>query len=822
MSTMSPGPERSSERAVSAPPEAVEAVESHVAAQRASTQPAGTSPEPMIASKGKEDDFFNEPDPGGENGPSHDEVEDGFIRRYYMSDEIYTAMGLPEGRSHFLKHFDVDMPTAVVKGEGSGPGDHLRFYYCDFLDSTQHRKSCHRLKDAWREHQKDTKTLLRWVSDLKPRTKLDSYPMMLFMQDMIKELLEDKLDLQLQVLEEAREKIDIMQGDTSELEDQAARMQEDLIRANDTISNLQAELAGAKSIEVELRDEITALGNELKSVEAQMQEMEKEKERLLKLVEKTKNTLEMEKTGSGVTKARVRQIESELTLHSQHLQRWKEHAQEAIQKRALLTTGKDFVPPAEFAIQMMDKAADAGQQCLYQLKADLQAALYRRALEPQEGVGLSDDEIQAFLQLACDLTSSVLQTSSVYIAEILQDKELGNSSRPGSPALNTSEPPDLKFMITAVTGACSFMMGDSLPTTSRTHRHFSGKLGSAQHREPLKVTVLDEWDHLHFFKRDPPRPATRKIMYVAMPFFDASGRLRGYLGADTVGMHDNIAPDLSRDWCWQYMHRVAEVLGQATKLGKAPPDYLESEGPKFFARRAIECVLGRSEQEPAKAPGTSTWMPDFVKDFSIMTHLATQSSNLFLDFITQVPHKTYFNVGMEGPDLDMAKISELRELQAQLQELIFYDVANKREVRFLLQRSKLQSGPSAETVKVWRAAMVILNIHNEEMLDSEPKHAWRAIAGRLDDEQAPVEEQLWTVVKDFNPIEAQTLGNDSIDSRFTLAGDLCKIVQYSALQREGVLQILVLQWVVICIWIRELGKGPAIESAIKMLGTNKS
>ena len=176
-------------------------------------------------------------------------------------------------------------------------------------------------------------------------------------------------------------------------------------------------------------------------------------------------------------------------------------------------------------------------------------------------------------------------------------------------------------------------------------------------------------------------------MYVAMPFFDASGRLRGYLGADTVGMHDNIAPDLSRDWCWQYMHRVAEVLGQATKLGKAPPDYLESEGPKFFARRAIECVLGRSEQEPAKAPGTPTWI--------------------------------------------------------------------------------------------------------------------------LDDEQAPVEEQLWTVVKDFNPIEAQTLGNDSIDSRFTLAGDLCKIVKYSALQREGVLQILVLQWVVICIWIRELGKGPA-------------
>jgi len=32
-----------------------------------------------------------------------------------MSDEIFTAMGMPEGRNHFLKHFDVDMPTDVVR-----------------------------------------------------------------------------------------------------------------------------------------------------------------------------------------------------------------------------------------------------------------------------------------------------------------------------------------------------------------------------------------------------------------------------------------------------------------------------------------------------------------------------------------------------------------------------------------------------------------------------------------------------------------------------------------------------------------------------------
>jgi len=103
-----------------------------------------------------------------------------------------------------------------VKGEDTTPGAYLRFYYCDFLDSKQHRASCNRLKDAWKDKQRDTKALFEWVCSLKPRSKVDAYPMLVVLQEMLKELLEDKLELQLEMLNQAREQIDMMDGDTSE------------------------------------------------------------------------------------------------------------------------------------------------------------------------------------------------------------------------------------------------------------------------------------------------------------------------------------------------------------------------------------------------------------------------------------------------------------------------------------------------------------------------------------------------------------------------------------------------------------------------------
>ena len=45
-----------------------------------------------------------------------------------------------------------------VRAEDSSQGAYMRFYYCDFLDSKEHRNACERLRNAWRDNQKDAKT----------------------------------------------------------------------------------------------------------------------------------------------------------------------------------------------------------------------------------------------------------------------------------------------------------------------------------------------------------------------------------------------------------------------------------------------------------------------------------------------------------------------------------------------------------------------------------------------------------------------------------------------------------------------------------------
>jgi hypothetical protein len=138
-----------------------------------------------------------------------------------------------------------------------------------------------------------------------------------------------------------------------------------------------------------------------------------------------------------------------------------------------------------------------------------------------------DNELQTFLQLSCELTSSVLQTPNVYISEIIEDssKHLLASS--------TGEAPEKRFMFTAVTGANNFLMGDSLPTHTTTYRHFTGD----QFRKPLLMNVKERWNELHLFKKDDvAKPSTSTTMYIAVPFFDLQGQIRGYVAADNLRM----------------------------------------------------------------------------------------------------------------------------------------------------------------------------------------------------------------------------------------------------------------------------------------------
>ena len=263
----------------------------------------------------------------------------------------------------------------------SGPGEYLRFYYCDFLDSKQHRVACQRLKDAWRERQKDTKSLLQWVSDLKPRTKLDAYPMMVFMQDMLKELLEDRLELQLEMLNQAREELDMIQGDQSELQDQCGRMEEDVVTANDSINKLKTQLDEASARERAAQEEIASLQDELKSQKEEVEQHEAEKNRLRKLYEKAQDGLDLEKMRRAVAGGSIRRIEGEYEVRSEKMHRWQEQAKDAIYVLSKKTTGTEYIPHHEMGLKLEEKGADVGQEALYRLVEDIQGCTFQRAMD---------------------------------------------------------------------------------------------------------------------------------------------------------------------------------------------------------------------------------------------------------------------------------------------------------------------------------------------------------------------------------------------------------------------------------------------------------
>ena len=74
----------------------------------------------------------------------------------------------------------------------------------------------------------------------------------------------------------------------------------------------------------------------------------------------------------------------------------------------------------------------------------------------------------------------------------------------------------------------------TIPFSNLRYRHFTGPLCDT----PLIIKLGKDWSHVHKFRSDSPQPATASVLYVAVPFFDVTGRVRGYLAADTLRMHE--------------------------------------------------------------------------------------------------------------------------------------------------------------------------------------------------------------------------------------------------------------------------------------------
>ncbi len=200
--------------------------------------------------------------------------------------------------------------------------------------------------------------------------------MLVVLQEMLKELLEDKLELQLEMLNQAREQIDMLDGDTSELHDQCGRMEEDLNGANDTINTINGKLEESRAREQELKAEMEAMKEDMKAHFDEINQRETEKKRMQNQLQKVQHSLDFSETVNSLMRARARQLETDLSVRADYLRAWRQHAQEALSIAA-----KGYVSPDETMAKMELYGANAGQECLDILNAEVQASLYRRALD---------------------------------------------------------------------------------------------------------------------------------------------------------------------------------------------------------------------------------------------------------------------------------------------------------------------------------------------------------------------------------------------------------------------------------------------------------
>jgi hypothetical protein len=120
---------------------------------------------------------------------------------------------------------------------------------------------------------------------------------------------------------------------------------------------------------------------------------------------------------------------------------------------------------------------------------------------------------------------------------------------------------------------------------------------------------------------------------------------------------------------------------------------------------------------------------------------------------------------------------------------------------------------------VWRAALVILGVHSDGVLDQDPKHAWDNIRPIIyeDDKDKKHDDKISNIVREFDPVNAKYIGNKAVEARYTLAAGLSANIKSSVLMREGPVQILLLQWIVLCLWTHNMVRSHGLKNALSLL-----
>eukprot|EP00293_Proteomonas_sulcata_P003152 CAMPEP_0184325222 /NCGR_PEP_ID=MMETSP1049-20130417/139345_1 /TAXON_ID=77928 /ORGANISM="Proteomonas sulcata, Strain CCMP704" /LENGTH=594 /DNA_ID=CAMNT_0026647221 /DNA_START=48 /DNA_END=1829 /DNA_ORIENTATION=+ len=594
--------------------------------------------------------------------------------------------------------------------------------------------------------------------------------MLLMVQEMLKAVLAEELELQLTALNTAKEKIDFLDGDNAELRDQCARLEDDLANAQDRIAILDQNLSAA---EEKLRDaemEIESLNEELKSARDEMDQREKEKKKMVSSMVEMTEQVDLLQTNTTVVGMKVSQMEEVLSTRKEHLIKWKAIAQEM----TMSGERKEAFPNHEVMAQHVAATAVSF------LNAQVLTWQYKHIVQLDDQEGVNDSELQSVIQLTAELVSNITQIEHVYVAEMVKDAGKASSFSISLGDSEKSDPePNDRFMYVATTPKNSFMVGQYLPGNTLTYRHF---IASDNHA-PVFVDIGKRTKELYFYKPLPDIPQ-QKGSYLAVPFFDLSGAVSGFIGIDTLNLigQEGI---LNNSWVWTLLRGAAECVGQAMRLNKGlANDYGQNKGPCYFSKKIIERLAGKSDDDDQIHDNRDP-VPSFVQKYPFLIEQGRRQYNVFGFSQSSVPRKQYFCSQLE---LSQYKMQDLTHLKHEMQEELFLSANRKKETRFLCMYTVCPQ----ESLKVWRTIIVLLGLAGDEVLDPDPKVAWRKIKYLLSEER-PAKERIYVLVKEYDPTDAKNL-EPAAEHRYNLASGLLQTVRISWLQREGMFPVMLFQW----------------------------
>jgi len=525
-----------------------------------------------------------------------------------------------------------------------------------------------------------------------------------------------------------------------------------------------------------------------------------ERQKYLKTLHKLQSDLEEKQSNFAVIKLRTGSVEQSLKARKEQIMRWKYTAQEILEEEDAYSDDEEQDEEDVKAAPNLDAMAVQVSKASFSLLDHyLQFFRFNHIINLEGGDNISESELQYIMQLSCEIVANVLQADSVYVAEYIHNQEKGGALQflktesavleGGDKASDDSDifvdSADFLFMYVAATSSNNFLVGSKLPSSSLTHKHFVENAGT----DPLHVDLASHWDQTYFHSKE--LPADRDGQYISVPLFDLRGTVCGFLAVDTLrSVRGQPKPDLFEPWRIEMIQSVCDCISRALAQSKGLADDIEEmHGPVYFAKRTVEIIAGRS------ADNFDDVDPPFLHTFPLLSELSKRGNNVFGSFTADLPRKRYFS----GDDeFTHEQLSDIKEVRLSLQEAIFLESRNKKEIKLMCSSSV----PPPETLKVWRTIIVILGLQGDEVLNTDQNVAWEQIRYMLSDDR-PAKERIYALIKDFDPSASKAL-DKSADARYNLATGLLQTVRSKNLLREGPLSVLLYEWTLCVQYTRSL------------------